>query len=124
MLRIKYSQISLDAVVTGCSLNWTQSLNQLPSMQQPIEYCAGIRGSGPHAMGYQLTAAIHGLGAMLTVRVMAVSWIAGSPIENALVELLRRDIPMFDPVFDDVEWGGYFLPQTGYAVFPSYRCLP
>jgi hypothetical protein len=35
-----------------------------------------------------------------------------SPIDNALVELLRRDIPVFDPVFDDVEWSDYFLPQT------------
>ena len=47
-------------------------------MQQPSEYCVRLEVSGPHATGNQLTAAICGLGAMLTVRVMAVSWIAGS----------------------------------------------
>jgi hypothetical protein len=35
-----------------------------------------------------------------------------SPIDNSLVELLRREVPVFNPVFDDVEWGGYFLPQA------------
>ena len=35
-----------------------------------------------------------------------------SPIDDVLVEFLRRDIPVFNPVFDDVEWSGYFLPQA------------
>jgi hypothetical protein len=47
-------------------------------MQQPSEYYVRLEVSGPHVTGYQLTAAIRGLGAMLMVRVMAVSWIVGS----------------------------------------------